>query len=141
MAYQHIKVPSSGQKITVNKDFSLNVPDEPIIPYIEGDGTGAEPRVGLDPAGLRVPPHLSDADPDLLSDKDFRGRDPADPVLGRGVPGLLVAILCHCLTPVRDRRLCSAQLHLRATLRSRSEDNYLTQKKLSNEFDSVTTDV
>src|SRR4030095_4020499 len=38
--YQHIKVPTGGQKITVNKDFSLNVPDQPIIPYIEGDGTG-----------------------------------------------------------------------------------------------------
>lgn len=37
--YQHIKVPA-GEKITVNKDFSLNVPDNPIIPYIEGDGTG-----------------------------------------------------------------------------------------------------
>ena len=40
MSYQHIKVPTSGSKITVNKDFSLNVPDEPIIPFIEGDGTG-----------------------------------------------------------------------------------------------------
>ncbi len=29
--YQHIKVPASGQKITVNPDFSLNVPDQPII--------------------------------------------------------------------------------------------------------------
>ena len=38
--YQHIKVPASGQKITVNADMSLNVPDEPVIPYIEGDGTG-----------------------------------------------------------------------------------------------------
>ena len=38
--YQHIKVPAQGQKITVNADMSLNVPDEPIIPYIEGDGTG-----------------------------------------------------------------------------------------------------
>ena len=40
--YQHIKVPSGGQKITVNKDFSLNVADNPIIPYIEGDGTGVD---------------------------------------------------------------------------------------------------
>jgi isocitrate dehydrogenase len=41
-AYQHVKVPSGGQKITVNGDFSLNVPDQPIIPYIEGDGTGVD---------------------------------------------------------------------------------------------------
>ncbi len=38
--FQHVKVPAGGQKITVNKDYSLNVPDQPIIPYIEGDGTG-----------------------------------------------------------------------------------------------------
>ena len=36
--YQHIKVPAAGQKITVNADFSLNVPDQPVIPYIYGDG-------------------------------------------------------------------------------------------------------
>ena len=36
---QHIRIPA-GEKITVNPDFSLNVPDHPIIPYIEGDGTG-----------------------------------------------------------------------------------------------------
>ena len=40
--YQHIKVPADGKKITVNADFSLNVPDNPIIPYIEGDGTGVD---------------------------------------------------------------------------------------------------
>ena len=38
--YQHIKIPSAGEKIKVNSDFSLQVPDNPIIPYIEGDGTG-----------------------------------------------------------------------------------------------------
>ncbi len=38
--YQHVKLPQGGAKITVNRDFSLNVPDNPIIPYIEGDGTG-----------------------------------------------------------------------------------------------------
>ncbi len=40
--YQHIKVPAEGQKITVNADFSLNVPNNPIVPYIEGDGTGVD---------------------------------------------------------------------------------------------------
>eukprot|EP01114_Cavostelium_apophysatum_P007699 TRINITY_DN19857_c0_g1_i1.p2 TRINITY_DN19857_c0_g1~~TRINITY_DN19857_c0_g1_i1.p2 ORF type:complete len:418 (+),score=108.72 TRINITY_DN19857_c0_g1_i1:765-2018(+) len=39
---QHIKVPADGQKITVNADFSLSVPDNPVIPYIEGDGTGVD---------------------------------------------------------------------------------------------------
>jgi isocitrate dehydrogenase len=40
--YQHIKAPASGNKITVNKDASLSVPDQPIIPFIEGDGTGVD---------------------------------------------------------------------------------------------------
>jgi isocitrate dehydrogenase len=42
MAYQHIKIPTGGKKITVNKDHTINVPDEPIIPYIEGDGIGVD---------------------------------------------------------------------------------------------------
>jgi len=37
-----IQVPEGGQKITVNADFSLNVPHNPIIPYIEGDGVGLD---------------------------------------------------------------------------------------------------
>lgn len=48
--YQHIKVPASGRKITVNADYSLAVPDEPIIPYIEGDGTG----IDITPVMLKV---------------------------------------------------------------------------------------
>ena len=40
--YKHIRVPTHGEKITVNKDFSLKVPDQPILPYIEGDGTGVD---------------------------------------------------------------------------------------------------
>ena len=42
MSYQHIKVPALGERITVNADNSLKVPDTPIIPYIEGDGTGVD---------------------------------------------------------------------------------------------------
>lgn len=42
MSYQHIKVPANGEKITVNADNSLNVPNNPIIPYIEGDGIGVD---------------------------------------------------------------------------------------------------
>jgi isocitrate dehydrogenase len=40
--YQHIRVPASGSKITVNPDFTLKVPANPIIPFIEGDGTGVD---------------------------------------------------------------------------------------------------
>jgi isocitrate dehydrogenase len=42
MSYQHIKVPDGGRKITVNADFTLDVPDEPIVPYIQGDGVGVD---------------------------------------------------------------------------------------------------
>lgn len=38
---RHITLPH-GDKITVNRDFSLNVPDNPIIPFIEGDGIGID---------------------------------------------------------------------------------------------------
>jgi isocitrate dehydrogenase len=50
MAYDKIKVPAQGEKITVNDDDSLNVSDRPIIPYIEGDGIG----VDITPAMQRV---------------------------------------------------------------------------------------
>ncbi|MDM0031176.1 NADP-dependent isocitrate dehydrogenase [Variovorax sp. J22P271] len=48
--YQHIKVPTEGQKVTVNADNSLQVPDQPIIPFIEGDGTGLD----ITPVMLKV---------------------------------------------------------------------------------------
>ncbi|KXX65311.1 NADP-dependent isocitrate dehydrogenase [Marichromatium gracile] len=41
MAYDKISVPN-GEKIQVNADLSLNVPDRPIIPFIEGDGIGVD---------------------------------------------------------------------------------------------------
>ncbi|NCZ62604.1 MAG: NADP-dependent isocitrate dehydrogenase, partial [Cellvibrionales bacterium] len=42
MAYKHIKVPETGELISVNADNSLSVPNNPIIPYIEGDGIGVD---------------------------------------------------------------------------------------------------
>lgn len=42
MRYDHINVPADGAAITANPDHSLNVPDFPIIPYIEGDGIGID---------------------------------------------------------------------------------------------------
>ena len=50
MAYEKINIPADGEKITVNEDFSLNVPNHPIIPFIEGDGIG----VDITPAMLKV---------------------------------------------------------------------------------------
>lgn len=42
MGYQKIVVPADGDKITVNADLSLKVPNHPIIPFIEGDGIGVD---------------------------------------------------------------------------------------------------
>jgi len=49
MGYQHIQVPN-GTKITANDDFSINVPNNPIIPFIEGDGIG----IDITPVMLKV---------------------------------------------------------------------------------------
>jgi isocitrate dehydrogenase len=48
--YKNIRIPSEGKKITVNADFSVNVPDNPIIPYIEGDGIG----IDISPVMMKV---------------------------------------------------------------------------------------
>jgi isocitrate dehydrogenase len=42
MAYDKVQVPADGEKIGVGADFTLQVPDRPIIPYIEGDGIGVD---------------------------------------------------------------------------------------------------
>jgi len=42
MPYTKLTTPEKGQKITVNSDGTLHVPDNPIIPFIEGDGTGPD---------------------------------------------------------------------------------------------------
>ncbi|MCA9957548.1 MAG: NADP-dependent isocitrate dehydrogenase, partial [Anaerolineales bacterium] len=49
MAYQNINVPTEGEKITFSNG-KLNVPDNPIVAFIEGDGIG----VDITPASLRV---------------------------------------------------------------------------------------
>ena len=38
----HIKIPAEGTKITINKDGTYNIPDNPIITFIEGDGIGPD---------------------------------------------------------------------------------------------------
>jgi isocitrate dehydrogenase len=42
MQYDHIELPTDGEAITVNRNHSLNVPQRPIIPFIEGDGIGID---------------------------------------------------------------------------------------------------
>jgi isocitrate dehydrogenase len=62
MSYQHIKIPAEGQAITANEDLSLNVPDNPIIPFIEGDGIG----VDISPVMIKVV--------DAAVDKAYQGK-------------------------------------------------------------------
>jgi len=42
MQYDHIELPGDGEAITVNTDFTINVPARPIVPFIEGDGIGID---------------------------------------------------------------------------------------------------
>ncbi|MDJ0699926.1 MAG: NADP-dependent isocitrate dehydrogenase [Woeseiaceae bacterium] len=42
MKYDHIQVPAEGEAIVAHADHSVTVPDNPIIPYIEGDGIGVD---------------------------------------------------------------------------------------------------
>ncbi len=42
MKYDHIVVPAEGERITLNPDFSFNVPNHPIVPFVEGDGIGID---------------------------------------------------------------------------------------------------
>ncbi len=42
MSYDRIDIPAAGSRIEVNADLSLNVPDHPVIPFIEGDGIGVD---------------------------------------------------------------------------------------------------
>lgn len=42
MIYQHVQIPSDGQKIEIDEKGGLNVPDQPIIPFIQGDGIGVD---------------------------------------------------------------------------------------------------
>ena len=50
MTFEKIQIPSQGEAITVTADLKLNIPDCPIIPFIEGDGIG----VDVTPAMKRV---------------------------------------------------------------------------------------
>ena len=42
MAYKHIQIPENGEQISSNDSGELNVPANPIIPFIEGDGIGTD---------------------------------------------------------------------------------------------------
>lgn len=42
MSFEHINIPDGGAKITLGADGKLNVPNNPILPFIEGDGIGRD---------------------------------------------------------------------------------------------------
>jgi len=50
MKFEHISEPKNGSKITVDKVGKLNIPNNPIIPFIEGDGIGSD----ITPAMIQV---------------------------------------------------------------------------------------
>ena len=94
MLYEHIKVSKDGQRITINPDATLNVPDNPIVAFIEGDGIG----VDITPVMLKVV--------NAAVDKAYRGKrriawtevfagDKASALYGTGFPD-------ETLTALRD---------------------------------------
>ena len=62
MSYDKVIVPRDGEKVTVNADLSLNVPNHPIIPFVEGDGIG----VDITPVMIKVV--------DAAVDKAYHGK-------------------------------------------------------------------
>ena len=50
MVFEKIHTPTQGTAITINSDLTRNIPDYPIIPFIEGDGIG----VDVTPAMIKV---------------------------------------------------------------------------------------
>ena len=62
MEFQHIKEPNSGSKISIDSSGKLIVPDNPIIPFIEGDGIGSD----ITPAMIKVV--------DSAVDKSYNGK-------------------------------------------------------------------
>ena len=105
MGYQKTIVPDQGARITVNAALSFNVPDQPTIPYIEGDAIG----VDITP----VMRHVVDA----AIDKAFSGQRSINENTPRpAVPGRVMrkpsyrsyscvaAVQCH---PLRGRRRIS----------------------------------
>src|SRR5688572_10287723 len=94
MKYEKIAVPADGQRITINPDSSLNVPDKPLIAFIEGDGIGLD----ITPVMLKVV--------NAAVEKAYRGRrriawtevyagDKAAALYGTGFPD-------ETLTALRD---------------------------------------
>ena len=53
MKYKNIITPKAGEKISFDKNGKINVPDNPIIPFIEGDGIGTD----ISPATIKVVDH------------------------------------------------------------------------------------
>ena len=53
MAYKHIEIPEDGEQITITDSGDLNVPSNPIIPFIEGDGIGTDVTAAM----IRVVDH------------------------------------------------------------------------------------
>ena len=69
MAYKHIQIPEDGEKITISDSGELNVPVNPIIPFIEGDGIGTD----VTAADVHLLMTTNDINLDTLTDTQFDG--------------------------------------------------------------------
>jgi isocitrate dehydrogenase len=107
MHYDYIEVPASGEAITANPDHTLNVPDRPIIPYIEGDGIGIDVTpVMLDVVNAAVSKDMPDETLHALEKYLVSIKGPLATPIGGGIRSLNVSIrqaldLYACVRPIR----------------------------------------
>src|SRR5271165_6566783 len=114
MAYKTIKVPSHGEKIRLKSDHTLEVPERPILPFIEGDGTGPDiwraSQYVFDGAGKKAFKQFESWLPDETVEA-FREyligiKGPLTTPVGGGIRSLNVALrqmldLYACVRPVK----------------------------------------
>src|SRR5580693_6242477 len=114
MQYEHIAVPAAGGRIRINPDFSLTVPDQPIIPFIEGDGIGIDVTPAMqrvvdaagEKANLRYGTWFPDETLHALREFVVSIKGPLGTPVGGGMRSLNVAMrqnldLYACVRPIR----------------------------------------
>src|SRR4249920_3976996 len=139
MQYEHIKVSKDGQKITINPDSSLNVPDNPYIAFIEGDGIGIDiTPVMLKVVNAAVPKVYGTGFPEetLTALREFvvSIKGPLGTPVGGGMRSLNVAMrqnldLYACVRPIRyfpgvSTPMADASLTDMVVFRENTEDIY-----------------
>jgi isocitrate dehydrogenase len=100
MQYAHVVVPEAGRRIGITADFSLTVPDQPIIPFIEGDGIG----VDVTPAMRRVVDaavHKAYGGARTLCWMEVYAGEKANALYGQWLPAETLRALRECVVSIK----------------------------------------